>query len=97
MIFLCWRALLAESSPVDIIKNSNDERQVPDKLIFERDENYNYLQKRKELLKEIVGYHEALKRAENELTDLKKERDILLKKLEQLKSILEKKSKAKLK
>ena len=71
-----------------LIVNDNDT--LKKQMVFNYNETHDHLEKRLTLMKEIVEYHKAIKKAELELAQLKEERDRILKKLDYVKTKLSK-------
>ena len=91
-VFFCWRPIEEDLGTINISSDNSKRIQSTDKIKIGWDETYNYLERRQKLLGEIVEYHEAIKKAKQELTKLKKERDIIIKKLNLMKNKMKKAS-----
>ena len=67
--------------------------QLPQRIKIERRVDNDYFAQRIKLFEEIIEYKKALKKSKQDLEKLKQEREIILRRLNLLKSILVKKKK----
>ena len=92
VVLLCWKSIENEPGPLNYPQKRGYGPQFADQIIVKQDKMYDYLDARRKYLAEMVQYHEAIKRAKLKLTELKKERDEIMKKLDLMKNNLYKKN-----
>lgn len=96
MMLFCWRPLKSAVMVNELPNYSKKIDRYADRIKIERIDNSDYFKMKIEMIKEIVECQKAIEKSKLELEELKKERDIIIKKLNLMRSFLLKKKKVKL-